>query len=328
MHAHHVPAALLELVEREGRDHGFGAQRDEHGRWNLQLPGGASRVVPPPLVNGERYLTQMGDQQLERRVLSGWNEVFGYDLEPAAAAWWCAVQNDALADIVSASPSRLAGLTTVPLQDPAQAAAELVRAVQQLGFRGALIGTHVRGANLDAEELTPFWEAASELAVPVVVHPGTASLDQRRMSQYFMGNTVGNPAETTLAAASLIAGGVLERFPELQIVLVHGGGFLPYQLGRLQKAFVVRDEVPKDAGREPLALMRRFHYDTILHHPAALAHLVAVVGAERLLFGTDFPFEMAEQRPPQEWLGPALPDPAELAAASAGNARRLFRLDG
>jgi aminocarboxymuconate-semialdehyde decarboxylase len=120
---------------------------------------------------------------------------------------------------------------------------------------------------------------------------------------------------------------VLARFPELQIVLVHGGGFLPYQLGRLQKAFLVRDEVPKGADHEPLELIRRFYYDTILHHPAALAHLVAVVGADRLLFGTDFPFEMAEQRPPEEWLGPALPDRAEVAAVSAGNATRLFGLD-
>ena len=143
-----------------------------------------------------------------------------------------------------------------------------------------------------------------------------------------MGNTVGNPAETTLAAASLIAGGVLERFPELQIVLVHGGGFLPYQLGRLQKAFSCATRCRRGAAREPLELVRRFYYDTILHHPAALSHLVAVVGAERLLFGTDFPFEMAEQRPPQEWLGPALPDRRSSRPPAPGTPLRLFRLGG
>jgi aminocarboxymuconate-semialdehyde decarboxylase len=326
MHAHHVPAALLQLVQDRGGPHGFDARRDEQGRWLIQLPGTSSRIVPPPLVNDQRYLTQMETQNLSRRVLSGWNEVFGYEIEPDAGAWWCAAQNDALAEIASAHLSQLAGLASVPLQDPAGAASELVRAVEQRGLRGALIGTQVRGANLDAEELTPFWEAACAQGVPVIVHPGSASLDPRRLAQYFMANTVGNPTETTLAAAALIAGGVLERFPELQIVLVHGGGFLPYQLGRLQKAFLVRDEVPKGAEREPLELARRFHYDTILHQPAALGLLVEVVGADRLMFGTDFPFEMAEQRPPEEWLGPALPDEAELAAVSAGNATRLFGL--
>src|SRR5262249_10312866 len=158
-----------------------GAGRDEQGRWSIQLPGAASRVVPPPLVNPERYITQMEAQSLGRRILSGWNEVFGYELAPDAGAWWCAAQNDAIAEIVSAHPAQLAGLATVPLQDPAAAASELIRAVEQRGLRGALIGTQVRGANLDAEELTPFWEAACAQAVPVIVHPGSAALDRERL---------------------------------------------------------------------------------------------------------------------------------------------------
>jgi aminocarboxymuconate-semialdehyde decarboxylase len=141
-----------------------------------------------------------------------------------------------------------------------------------------------------------------------------------------MANTVGNPAETTIAAAALLFGGVLTRFPALQVVLVHGGGFFPYQLGRLWKAFNVREEVPKGNEYDPLAAVRRFYYDTILHYGPALNHLVEVAGPDRLLFGTDFPFEMAEHRPPTDWIGGALSDSAAFDAVAGDNARKLFGL--
>ena len=215
MHAHHVPAALLELVRDRGSAHGFDVRQDDQGRWLIRLPGAGSRIVPPPLVDGQRFVTQMEAQHLGRRILSGWNEVFGYELEPSAGAWWCAAQNDALGEIASSHPSQLAALASVPLQEPEKAASELVLSVEQRGLRGALIGTQVRGANLDDEALTPLWEAACAQAVPVIVHPGSAALDPPRLAPYFMANTVGNPTETTLAAASLIAApcAVSEREP-------------------------------------------------------------------------------------------------------------------
>lgn len=327
VHSHHVPTALLEVARNDGGRHGVNVSRDDTGRWMIGLGGAPDRMVPPPLVDPKRCLEQMEEQGLGFRIISGWNEVFGYELDPRAASWWCAAQNSALAEVVAEAPGRVAALATVPLQDPVLAARELGRAVGECGLRGALIGTHVRGVNLDAETLNPFWEAACENAVPVMVHPGTAALDRSRFSDYFMANSVGNPTETTLAAAALAFGGVLERFPELNVVLVHGGGFFPYQVGRLWKAFTVRDEVPKSPGRDPLAAVGRFYYDTILHYQPALQLLVAAAGVDRLLFGTDSPFEMAEHRPPADWLGPALPDPEALAAVSGGNARRLFSLE-
>ena len=195
IHAHHVPMALLETVANGGGRYGFEASHDAQGRWTIKLPGNSARFVPPPLVDPERYVRQMDEQGLRRRLLSGWNEVLGYELEPEAGAWWCIAQNDALAEIVATDPGRLAGLATVPLQDPDLAASELVRAVETLGFRGALIGTQDRGANLDGEELAPVWAAACEKDVPVILHPGSASLDPGRLSKYFMSNTVGNPTE-------------------------------------------------------------------------------------------------------------------------------------
>jgi aminocarboxymuconate-semialdehyde decarboxylase len=324
-HAHHVPRRLLELVRDSGEPYGVRAWHGDDGRWLVQLGDGAARVVPPPLLD-EGNFAQVEVQALDVRILSGWNELFGYELEPLSGLWWCQAQNDQLAALISERPDGVAGLATVPLQDPERAASEVRRAVGELGLRGVIVGTQVRQANLDEPALDPVWEVASELEVPVIVHPGSASLGGERMSRYFLANTVGNPTETTVAAAALIFGGVLERFAQLRIVLVHGGGFLPYQLGRLQKAFQVRPEVPKDAAREPRSAARRFYYDTILHDPAALEHLIRFAGADRLLFGTDFPFEMAESRPPNEALASDLLDAATRTAVAGGNAAALFRL--
>jgi aminocarboxymuconate-semialdehyde decarboxylase len=324
-HAHHVPDRLLRAVRRDAGNHGIAATQDDAGRWLIQLGQGAARTVPPPLVDAQACLDQMDIQEVAVRILSGWNETFGYELDGQTGAWWCGVQNDALAEFTAEHSQRLTGLAAVPLQDPARAAAELRRAVPN-GLRGALIGTHVRGANLDAPELDVFWQAACELDVPVVVHPGSASIGLDRMSGYFLANIAGNPLETTVAAASLIFGGVIGRFPELHILLVHGGGFLPYQIGRLQKGFQVRPEVAKDLVFEPTVALRRFYYDSIVHSPEALAFLVTRVGPERVLFGTDFPFEMAEQRSADEWLRvPAVGDDV-LRAVAGENAAMLFSL--
>lgn len=326
-HAHHIPPRLLDAAQRDGKHHSVSVEKDDNGRWVIQLGRGPAKVVPTLLVDQEACLRQMETLKLDVRILSGWNEVFGYELDAADSAWWCSLQNDMLAETIAEEPTRLAGLATIPLQDPGLAAAELRRSVKDLGLRGAFVATHVRGANLDAEELDAFWAAACELGVPVVVHPGSASLNGDRMSRYFLANVVGNPAETTIAAASLIFGGVLERFPELRVMLVHGGGFLPYQLGRLQKAYQVRSEITKSPGREPIPASRRFYFDTLLHHAPALGLLLEIAGADRLIFGTDFPFEMAEHRSVEEWLAPKLLDPGAIRAAAGGNAVKLFGLN-
>jgi aminocarboxymuconate-semialdehyde decarboxylase len=325
MHAHQVAPALLESVRQSGESHGIRAGRNDDGRWVVGLGAAAPRVVPPPLVGDDAYWDRAAAQGLDARILSGWNELFGYELDATDGGWWCRIQNDSIAALVAERGAGVAGLATVPLQDPRAADDELRRAAT-LGLCGAIIGTQVRQANLDADGLDPFWEAACELGLPLVVHPGSASLGGDRMKAYFLANTVGNPAETTLAAAALVFGGVLERFPELRIVLVHGGGFLPYQLGRLQKAFHVRPEIERTPGREPRDAARRFYYDTILHDAEALDFLIRLAGSDRLLFGTDFPFEMAEARTPAEWLATPLLDESGRDAVAGGNAVALFAL--
>jgi aminocarboxymuconate-semialdehyde decarboxylase len=205
--------------------------------------------------------------------------------------------NEALAATASTAPDRFRTLATVPLQAPERAAAELAHAVAELGHVGVEIATTVDGVELDDPALTPFWAAAADLRCLVVVHP-LASLAGRNVRRYNLNNLVGNPAESTIAAAHLIFGGVLERHPDLLVCLVHGGGFAPYQIGRWDRGFRTNAlGAAENLTRAPSEWLRAMYFDTVLHSPPALRHLIDVVGADHVLLGSDYPFQMGEPEP-------------------------------
>jgi aminocarboxymuconate-semialdehyde decarboxylase len=182
----------------------------------------------------------------------------------------------------------------LPLQDPQRAADELARAVRVLGLRGAQIGTPVNGSNLDDPALEPVWAAANDLRAFILVHPHGEILPGDRLKSYYMRNFVGLPFETTMAGAALVFGGVIERYPAVSFCLCHGGGFLPYQAGRFLHAFDVRAEPRRRLRGSPQDSLARLHYDTIVHSPRALEFLVATAGPQRVLMGSDYPFDMGE----------------------------------
>ena len=179
----------------------------------------------------------------------------------------------------------------MPLQAPQRAADELRRAVRTLGFRGAMIGSNVQGKNLDDPALEPLWATAAELDALILIHPyNVAGAD--RLRSYYLNNLIGNPLDTTIAAACLVFGGVLERHPKLKVLLVHGGGFVPYQAGRWVHGWNVRPEPKVHLKQSPEPWIDRFYYDTILHAKPQLEFLVESVGASRVLLGSDYPYDM------------------------------------
>ena len=297
IHAHCVPdGAIRALLADDGR---YGIELAERDGRYAALIGGRVDVGPMTanLVDVERRLAAMDAAGVDIQVLSSWIDMTAYALPAAQAARYARMFNEALASEVAAHPDRFLALCTVPLQHPGLAVAELVHAVSRLGLVGVEIATTVDGRELDDPALEPFWQAAAELRCLVLVHP-YRSLAGRGVDRYFLGNLVGNPAETTIAVGHLVFSGVLERHRDLQMCVVHGGGFAPYQVGRWDRAFAASARGAADRlTRPPSESLRRLYFDTVLHSPQSLRFLVDAVGPERVVLGSDYPFEMGDPDP-------------------------------
>jgi aminocarboxymuconate-semialdehyde decarboxylase len=266
---------------------------------NLDARGGAleidGKIVQHPLPREiwdlDRRLRDMDANGVDVQVLSPNVFTFFYGHEVALTQACAAIQNEEIAAVVRRHPERFLGLGTVPLQAPQVAADELRRAMTKLGLRGAMIATNVNGRNLDDPALDPFWAAAEELGAFIFIHPQVAAAAER-LGSYYLRNMVGLPLETTIAGASLVFGGVLERYPGLKICLAHGGGFVPYQAGRFEHGWEVREEAKVRLHNPPAVSLGRLYFDTITHSKTALDFLIRTAGHDRVLLGSDYPFDM------------------------------------
>jgi aminocarboxymuconate-semialdehyde decarboxylase len=247
----------------------------------------------PEFYDAKRRIAMMDEQGVDIQILSVTPGNFCYAAPPKAGAAISQAQNNAIHKMIADNPGRFIGSATVPLQDVEAAQQELERAIKDLGFTSVEIGTNVNGANLDSHTLDPFYSKAETLGVPIIVHPiNNAGAD--RMTNYYLGNIVGNPMETTLAIGSVIFGGVLEKHRGLRFCWAHGGGFFPYQIGRFDHGYEVREEARANIKKPPSKYLDAMYYDTITHGEPALSFLVRRMGTERVLYGTDFPWDMGE----------------------------------
>ena len=296
VHAHVVPAAVIATLERDDGRYGIEVlSRD--GLQAIRVAGDEPWTVRADLVDVGQRLAAMERAGVSTQILSSWVNLTAYTLDGARGARFCRMFNEALAGLVATHSGRFLALASVPLQAPQRAAAELRHAVGRLGMVGVEIGTTVNATELDDRDLDPFWSAAEDLAAIVLVHP-MDPLAGRGIARYFLGNAVGRPAETTIAVAHLVLGGVLERFQQLRICVVHGGGFLPYQRGRLDRAYLAKPELAAvNLSRPPSVWLRQLYYDTVVHDPGVLSWLVDFVGADHVLLGSDYPFEMGDPDP-------------------------------
>lgn len=270
-------------------------------------------------------LAAMDAENIDVAVLSIAPPLFLYWIEEQDARTAARSINDAIAEMVAMAPDRFAGLATLPMQDPEAAVEELRRAVTELGLKGAQIGPHIEGTPLDNASLRPVLEAASELGVPLVIHPYYVG-SSPELDEFYLTNLQGNPWQTAVCASRLILSGVLDELPDLNLVLVHGGGHLPFQIGRLDHGYRVRPEASRPQ-HAPSRYLQRFHYDTLTHRPESTRNLIEQVGADRVLFGTDMPFDMGGPGL-EEQLGAFTGTKDEMSAIAHGNAERLFTLNG
>ena len=236
--------------------------------------------------------------------------------------------NERLAEIVAQHPERFVALGTVPLQEVSLALAELEHCVRKLGMRGVEINPSVRGMDLtDAKlNLDAFFAAVQKLDVVIFMHPIGFTHGERLVNHYFS-NVIGNPLETTVAASHLIFDGVMERHPKLKVVLPHAGGYLAHYWARMDHAYKARSDCRGQMKRKPSAYLERFYFDTITFDHGMLAHLIARFGADHVLLGTDYPYDMGMERPLEFIDGVKGLSKAETAAIEGGNAARLLKID-
>ncbi|MGC1352684.1 MAG: amidohydrolase family protein [Xanthobacteraceae bacterium] len=233
--------------------------------------------------------------------------------------------NDTLAEYAARKPDRFVVFGTVPLQDGAAAAAELERSVKQLGFKGVQVLTNVAGKELSDPAFAPFWAKAEQLGVLVVLHPNGFT-QAERLTRYYFNNVVGNPFDTSVALHYLIFDGVLERHPNLKILAVHGGGYLASYSGRIDHAWGARSDCRGTLPKPPTSYLKKNVYvDSVVFTPHQLKYLVEVFGADKILMGTDYPYDMAESDPIGHLASAGL-DAATVAAIAGGNVRRLLNL--
>jgi len=324
-HSHYLPQNFPELVcDIAGR---YEPQISDGPRGSKLITVGAHYFAPHTveLYDLDEKMLTMDRTDIEIQVLSAPPYAFLYWADPEVALSMARALNDALSDAVQSEAARFVALASVPLQAPEAAAAEVERAVSQLGMKGVAIGASVYGRPLSTPELRPFFQKVQDLGVPIFLHPTNTPMTDL-MPDFYLSNLVGYPTETALAAAHLMFGGVLEMFPHLHICLAHGGGTFPALLGRLRHGARVRPEIRGTTANAPMDLARRFYYDSLTHSVRALHFLVAMVGCDRLLLGSDYPFDMRDRDPVVAVNSLVGPTQKEIDGILGGNAAAFLKL--
>jgi aminocarboxymuconate-semialdehyde decarboxylase len=324
IHHHYVPIEVIEEARRHGDALGV-AVTEVRDSYALSFNGSKPHRLQPPIFDVDGHLEVMREGQVEIAVLEANTNSLGYRLHGAQGEDWARLYNQGVGNLVRQHPDRFVGMATVPLQEPTRAAKVLEDAIVQLGFRGAFIGTNVNGRYYNTNDFDSFWAKAQELDVLIVIHPEHIA-GAERMTEFGLNAVCGNPADSTLCLGYMLYSGVFDRFPELKVCALHGGGFLPYHLGRFDQEFVTGQGVrPAQAKKPPSAYLKNLYFDTLVYDVDTLEYLKDKVGAERLILGTDYPYKLGD------WLGVekicALRcSEGEKEAILRGNARRLLRL--
>lgn len=312
-HAHLVPPALLDDIRSNARAFPsvrlIEAERDSIAfSFCGKKP---TRPVSRPLRDLEARKIWLAERSIEKQVVGGWLDMFGNELPPAEGEAWARLTNRHLR-AVSLSHEEFVTLACVPLQDGVRAASVLREAVD-LGFRGAMIGTQPKGAGgvLDDPDLEPFWETAHEAGLVVFIHPVFESGDDR-VHDYGMANAVGRVTDTLIAISRLIFAGHITRYSGAKIVAGIGGAALPYVSGRLRRNY----SLDKENLGDPDAALGGLFYDTILQDARILRFLADIVGADRIMMGSDAPFPIGD------------PQPLDIVAAAGFSEQQSSRING
>ena len=295
LHSHILPASVVEAIDAEPDT--FSAHIEGEGKSrHVVHDQGFAYPLFDEFVESEAKIQAMDRKNLDVSVLSPPPTLFYYWTDGKTGSKIAQLINDGIAEFVGTIPERFRGMGTVPMQDAEAAVSELDRVAEEHGFRAVEIGTSVEELQLADEKFRSFFERAQELDVLVFTHPYYVGAKQG-LEDYYLTNLIGNPLDSTIMVANLALSGRLDEFPRLKLCIAHGGGFVPYQIGRLEHGFKVRPETRAKAETPPFELVRRLIFDTIVFNPRALRYLIDLVGADHVVLGSDAPFDMGDEDP-------------------------------
>lgn len=310
VHAHYIPADSVDLMAT-GRVP-VALHEDDGVAGCIGLNGMRVGATIDALSDVSRMLAAMDAAGVDVRVISPPPFTYRYWADPAETLTLHRRLNEATAEVVEHHPDRFVGLATVPLQAPDLAVAELDRALSELGLAGLTTGTNVAGGNLSDDGPSTVLAALAGHDAPLLVHPDFVPTE--RISQHYLVNLLGMPHESAIALANLLLSGRLDEMPSLRLCFVHGGGTLPYLIGRLDKGWTVRPETASATSVPPSQGLDRIWFDTLTHSPLALRYLIDLVGHDRVVVGSDSPFDVEEPQPLRRLRQcPGLTDAQEMA---------------
>jgi len=324
IHHHYVPEFLLEEAKRRGQHLGV-ALIEKEGQRSLTFAGGPPFTLQAELAAVDERLKMMQDYKVAMAALEAHTATLGYRLTGEQGENWCRVYNEGINELVKRHPGRFVGMASVPLQNPARAAKVLEDAVRDLNFRGGYIGTNVNGNYYNSTDFDPFWAKAQELDALIVMHPEDVA-GSDKMGPYGLRLICGNPADSALSLGFMTYSGVFDRFPNLKLCVLHGGGFFPYHLGRFDQGWAVRSG-PRavQAKKPPSGYLKNLYYDDMIYRVDTIDYLRKLAGADHIMVGTDYPFLLGDWKAVEKIEALDCSD-AEKELMLEGNAKRLLKL--
>jgi aminocarboxymuconate-semialdehyde decarboxylase len=319
-HAHYVPWSIVAALQNGGLRQFPSVQMSVEGEAVRFAFAGdqAKRPVPKGMHDAQGRRKWLSDHRVDKQVVGGWLDMFGYDIPADEGADWSRFLNEQMLKGVR-NYSFFVPLATVPMQSGRLAAKVLSEALDA-GFHGAMIGTQPKGAKgvLDDPDLDAFWEVASERKAALFVHPTFGARDDR-LKDYGLVSAIGRLTDTSIAVARLLYSGHLLRYPGANLILSHGGAALPMALGRLRRSFATAPAENAD----PYEGFQKLYFDTVVYDPTTIRFVADLAGADKIVLGTDQPFVIGESNP-VEFLESCKFDAPAAAAIGGGTAQRLF----